>query len=188
MLDELEVAGELGEVFDALGVTWLIGGSLASSLQGRPRATDDVDLVADLHDSHVRELVDRLVDRYYIDEETVRWAVRTRRTFNVIRLASMIKADIYCAKGDALSREQLARRLVLEAGGVRLPVCSAEDIILQKLLWFVEGGGVSDRQWGDLRGVVDVNRERLDHAYLDRHAKDHDLVELLAKLLAAETP
>lgn len=188
MLSEIEVAIDLGRHFDELGVVWLIGGSLASSLLGKPRATDDVDLVADLRELHVDELYRRLVASYYIDQDVLRWAVQSRRTFNVIQLASMIKADVYCTKHDALSREQMARRIVLETGRGSVPVCSAEDIILQKLLWFVEGGGVSDRQWGDLRGVVGVNRDRLDYAYLDRHARDREIEALLAKLLADEPP
>jgi hypothetical protein len=185
MLFEIELAIDLGRHFDALGIAWLIGGSLASSLLGRPRATDDVDLVADLRSEHVHALYQRIIDTYYVDEDAIRWAVQTRRTFNVIHLAMMIKADIYCTKHDLLAREQMERRIVLEAGGSRVPVCTAEDIILQKLLWFVEGGGVSDRQWGDLRGVVEVNRDQLDREYLDRHAREHSLEVLLAKLLSS---
>lgn len=186
MLSEIDLALDLGAHFDALGVRWLIGGSLASSLLGRPRATDDVDLVADLRAEHVHPLYERLVTTYYVDEDAMRWAVQARRTFNVIHLGMMIKADIYCAKHDALARDQMLRRIVLETDRGSVPVCTAEDIILQKLLWFVEGGGVSDRQWGDLRGVVAVNRERLDLAYLERHARENGIEALLAKLLGDE--
>ena len=188
MLSEIDLALDLGRHFEALGVRWLIGGSLASSLLGRPRATDYVDLVADLRGEHVRTLYDRLVDTYYIDEDAVRWAVQTRRTFNVIHLASMIKADIYCTKHDALAHDQMNRRIILETALGSVLVCTAEDIVLQKLLWFVEGGGVSDRQWGDLRGVVDVNRDQLDREYLERHAREHGIDALLVKLLAGESP
>ena len=189
LLGEIDVALELGRHFDELGVPWLVGGSVASSLLGEPRATADVDLVADLRLPHVSPLYARLVDTYYVDEDALRWAVKTRRTFNVIHLTSMTKADVYCSKGDALSRGQMARRIVVETPHGSLPVTSPEDIILQKLLWFVEGGGVSDRQWRDLIGVVRVHHDKLDHAYLDTHARDHDLVVLLAKLFeSARSP
>lgn len=120
---------------------------MASSLLGIPRTTLDVDLVADLRPLHVKPLCERLLPGYYVDEDTCRWAVEQRRSFNAIHLDTMIKVDIFCAGTDALSREELARRIVLELGDKRIPVCSAEDIILQKLLWFVQSGG-SDRQWG----------------------------------------
>ena len=113
LIDEVGIALDLGRHLDALGVVWLVGGSLASSLLGEPRATDDVDLVADLRLPHVQALCARLVDAYYVDENTVRWAVQTRRTFNVIHFESTIKVDIYCSTNDALSRVQLERRLLL---------------------------------------------------------------------------
>jgi hypothetical protein len=47
MLSEpLEVTIRVARVLDALGVEYLVGGSLASSLHGVPRATQDVDIVA----------------------------------------------------------------------------------------------------------------------------------------------
>lgn len=36
----------LARAFDALGVTWAIGGSIASVFHGEPRATNDIDVVA----------------------------------------------------------------------------------------------------------------------------------------------
>lgn len=99
---ELEVALEVGRQLDALGVTWLVGGSAASSILGEPRATADVDLVANLRAAHVNALFVALVDAYYIDEDAATAAVRTRGAFNVIQLASMTKVDIYCSKGRSI--------------------------------------------------------------------------------------
>ena len=58
----LGVAADIGEMFDALGVPWLIGGSVASSMRGEPRSTNDLDLVADLRTEHVAPLVWTLRD------------------------------------------------------------------------------------------------------------------------------
>jgi hypothetical protein len=185
LVDDISIALDFGRHFDALGVVWLVGGSVASSLLGEPRATDDVDLVADLRLQHVGPLCARLVEAYYVDEDVMRWAVKTRRTFNAIHFESTIKVDIYCSTNDALSRTQLERRLFVPIGGERIPVYSAEDIILRKLMWFEQGGRVSDRQWRDLLGVVTVHRGKLDRPYLDGHARDLGLTELLVKLLEA---
>lgn len=182
LVGEIDVAIDLGRHFDALGVIWLVGGSVASSLLGEPRATSDVDLVADLRLVHVAPFCARLADAYYVDEDTVRWAVKSRRTFNAIQLASMIKVDIYCSTNDALSSRQLERRIFVDASGTRLPICSPEDILLQKLWWFEQGARVSDRQWRDLIGVLRVNREKLDLEYLDARLRDAGLTELFAKL------
>jgi hypothetical protein len=181
MLSELEVALDVGRRLDALGVVWCVGGSVASSILGEPRATADVDLVADLRGRHVGALFAALIDTYYIDEDAAKAAVRSRGTFNVIQLESMTKVDIYCSPDEPLAREELARRIFVDIEGHRLPCASAEDIILQKLLWFVQGGSVSDRQWRDIRGVIRVQGAALDRAYLERHARSHGVLELLGR-------
>jgi len=183
LLGELEVALDVGRQLDALGITWLVGGSVASSILGEPRATADVDLIADLRGRHVGPLFAALIDTYYIDEDAAKAAVQTRGAFNVIQLASMTKVDIYCSADEPLAREELARRIFIEVEGQRLPCATAEDIILQKLLWFVEGGGVSDRQWRDIRGVVRVQGDALDLAYLERHATSRGVLDLLHRAL-----
>lgn len=183
LLGELEVALDVGQKLDALGVTWLVGGSVASSILGEPRATADVDLVADLRGRHVSALFAALVETYYIDEDATKAAVQTRGAFNVIQLASMTKVDIYCSGDEPLARDELARRIFVDVEGQRLPCASAEDIILQKLKWFVEGGGVSDRQWRDIRGVMKVQGAALDHVYLDHHAGNLGLIGLLQRAL-----
>jgi hypothetical protein len=183
LLAEVEVALDVGRRFDELGVPWLVGGSLASSMLGEPRATADVDLVADLRERHVSALYAALVDTYYIDDDAARAAVRARGAFNVIQLLSMTKVDIYCSPHEPLAREELQRRIFIELEGQQVPFASAEDIILQKLLWFVQGGGVSDRQWRDIRGVIRVQGSALDRAYLERHAVSHGVLDLLQRAL-----
>jgi len=59
---------------------------------------------------------------------------------------------------------------------------TAEDIILAKLTWFHMGGGVSERQRCDVLGVIQVQDNRLDHAYLRRWAERLGLLNLLASL------
>ncbi|MCW5804013.1 MAG: hypothetical protein KIT31_16685 [Deltaproteobacteria bacterium] len=133
--------------------------------------------------SHVAPLYAALHETFYVDEDTMRWAVTTRRSFNAIHLESMIKVDVFCAKDTELARQELARRITLDVEGRSLPVASAEDIILQKLMWFVEAGE-SERQWGDALGVVKVRGAELDRTYLEREAARIGLTPLLARLLA----
>jgi hypothetical protein len=97
LITELGLAVDVGRHFDTLGVRWLVGGSVASSILGVPRATLDIDLVADLRGAHVTALYDALINDYYLDQDTMRWAVSTRRSFNAIHQASMIKVDVFCA-------------------------------------------------------------------------------------------
>ena len=56
------------EALEALGVLHYIGGSLASSAHGVPRASIDADVIADLKPEHASPLVSRLQAAYYLDE------------------------------------------------------------------------------------------------------------------------
>jgi hypothetical protein len=169
LVTELGLAADVGRHLEALGVRWLVGGSVASSILGLPRATLDIDLIADLRGAHVTALYEALIADYYVDRDTMRWAVSTRRSFNAIHQGSMIKVDVFCAGDDPLTRGELDRRVFIDLPVGRIPLCSSEDIILQKLVWWREAGG-SERQWRDAIGVVQIRGAELDRAYIDSHA------------------
>jgi hypothetical protein len=93
--DPIRVALLVVDALEALGVPYAIGGSLASSVHGVARATQDVDIVADLQPAHVGPLVRTLRDRFYIDEGAVREAVRRRASRNLIHLEEAYKVDLF---------------------------------------------------------------------------------------------
>lgn len=183
--DALRICIEIARVFEKLRVPYLVGGSIASSLHGDPRSTQDADLVADLREKHVGPFVAALADRYYVDEERVSHAVRRKSSFNVIQLAHMFKVDVFVLGDDPMAREEMARRERVElAGGAgAIEVASPEDTILQKLHWYRLGRGVSDRQWRDVLSVLEVQGNRLDRAYLARGAEEMGVADLLERAL-----
>jgi hypothetical protein len=73
--EPLQITGLIVDILDKLGVRYLVGGSLASSLHGIPRATHDVDLVVDLQDDQVQPFVRALEGIFYVDENRVRETV-----------------------------------------------------------------------------------------------------------------
>lgn len=184
-IEALRACLKVARVLDELEIPYLVGGSIASSLHGDPRSTQDADLVADLREEHVARLVSALGDRFYVDEERVRHAVRRRSSFNVIHLATMFKVDVFVLGDDPMSREEMARRerVDLPGGGGVLAVASPEDTVLQKLRWYRLGHGISDRQWRDLVGVLQVQADRLDRAYLARGAELLGVADLLERAL-----
>lgn len=103
LAEPIAVAPQLGEVLDELGISWLVGGSVASSLHGIPRATQDIGLVADLQQAQIQSLVSALESDFHIDADTNRDALRRRRAFNVIHLATMTKVDVFPLEHDRLS-------------------------------------------------------------------------------------
>ncbi len=173
------------EVLEELGVPYHIGGSVASSIYGILRATIDADLITDLHLEHVRPLVIRLQTDYYIDEDMIRDAIRSRSSFNLIHLDTMLKIDVYIPKSRPFDQEELRRvqQEVLLEGTRPFNVASPEGTILNKLEWYRLGGEVSDRQWNDILGVLKVQGTHLDMAYLQRWAANLKVTDLLERAL-----
>jgi hypothetical protein len=182
----LDVGLIVAREFDILGVPYLVGGSIASGLHGEPRLTQDVDIAAVMREPHVGPLVKALQGPFYVDDELMRSAIRRRAIFNVIHIRSSNKVDVHVLEPNAFQRNQLERagRMKLRLEDVQLvPVTSPEDIVLQKLLWFRKSEGALERQLRDVAGVLKLQRERLDLAYMRSWARELDLAELLEEQL-----
>ena len=151
----LEGVLEVVDLLEELEIPYHVGGSLASSVHGVPRQTNDLDLVVDLTQAMAAILVLRLRDRFYIDGEMIRRAIRRRGSFNLIHLATGFKIDVFLHGGGAFDRMEFTRHGRYHPEDLRrdLVVKSAEDTVLRKLQWYRLGHEVSDRQWRDILGV-----------------------------------
>lgn len=173
------------EALDALGVRCYVGGSVASSIHGVPRASIDADVVAELDADRVAPLAARLRALYYLDEERMRDAVERRPSFNVIHLSTMFKIDVFVSKGRPFDREAFSRARVDALGEAadapKARVASPQDTVLAKLEWFRRGGESSERQWTDVVGLLRARSGRLDTAYLEKWAAALGVTDLLER-------
>jgi len=173
--------------FEALRIPYFLGGSMASSVHGIYRATADADFVAAVRPHHAEPLAGMLQPAFYAEPAAIQAAAAAHRSFNVIHLDTMLKVDVFVAEPDPFLAMQLRRR-VLQAigpdGAASLYIASPEDTILAKLRWCQDGGGVSDRQWNDVLGVLKVQAPTLDRAYLREWAQELRLTDLLRRALA----
>ncbi|MBW2222340.1 MAG: hypothetical protein JRC57_04350 [Deltaproteobacteria bacterium] len=181
--DILAALDPVVKVFEKIGISYYLGGSVASSAYGIARATLDVDLVADLSAQHVNPLTEMLKADYYIDKEMILDAIKRRSSFNIIHLETMLKVDIFIIKdrpydGVAFQRKR-KDTLDEEQGAAEFYFASPEDIILNKLEWFQMGGKVSERQWHDVLGIMKVQSELMDKEYLRHWAKKLGISDLL---------
>lgn len=184
--DPLEIALIVTHVLEDLDVPYAIVGSIASSAYGEMRATMDVDMVADLTLARVKAFTTALGDAFYHDEEMIRSAVEQRSHFNIIHLEGMLKVDFFLPREEGLDRSELSRRrrLVLAERPERSAfLASPEDVLLHKLEWYRQGGQVSDRQWRDVLGILEVQADRLDISYLRTWAEKMGLSSLLDRAL-----
>ena len=165
---------------DRVGIPYMVVGSLASTVHGEPRATQDVDIVIDPDRAQLDELLAGL-DRSVFYVGSAQAALDRRDMFNVVDTTSGWKVDFIIRKDREFSIVELDRRTEVEVLGIRLFVASPEDTILAKLEWSAASG--SDRQLADAAAVVLVSGELLDWDHLHRWADVLGVAERLSQLV-----
>ena len=186
MKSPIEVLLHVVQILDQLNIPYLVVGSVASSLLGFSRATNDADLVADIKLDDVPLLFSALKDVFYIEDQSVRRAVLERSSFNVIHYDSIFKVDIYVPAADEFSQQLLKRRrleTLLPDSLQTVYLASPEDLILAKLRWYRKGGSMSERQLTDVAGIIKVQGQSLDVFYLHEWADKLNVRDLLETAL-----
>jgi hypothetical protein len=167
-VDAIAVAMRVADAIETAKGSYFVGGSLASSLQGEPRATNDVDIVLELPLGRIAEFVAALGHDFEVDVDMLRDALLHGRSCNIFYLPVVMKVDLFAMGPSAYDEIEFARRqrVPVRSTGETLLIKSPEDTVLRKLLWYREGGGVSERQWRDVVEVLRVSGGGMDLAYL----------------------
>jgi hypothetical protein len=158
------------------GIPHMVVGSFASTHHGEPRTTQDLDLVIDPSRDQLDALLRALApDRFYVDPDVARDALRRRAMFNVIEMATGWKLDLVIRKARPFSIEELRRRESVTLLETTVDTATAEDTVIAKLEWAKEGS--SERQLEDVAGILRVQGDRLDRAHIDRWVTELELDE-----------
>lgn len=181
MSDGSDFLRRLVAMLDRAQIPHMVAGSFASTLHGTPRSTQDIDLVIDPSGEALSAFVAGLApDEYYASDAAARDAFRRRSQFNVIDMATGWKADLIVRKNRPYSVEEFRRRKPEQILGVDVFVATPEDTVLTKLEWAAMSG--SERQLRDVTGILDVKREDLDRAYIERWAQELDVLDAWRRL------
>jgi hypothetical protein len=165
-------------VLEHLGLTYRIGGSVASSLHGLGRSTMDIDLNVNIELPQVPMFVQNLQGLYYADAELITQALLHQQSFNLIHLESFIKVDIFPLLSGRFDQASFARVHVADNANYLTP----EDTILRKLDWYRLSEG-SKQQWSDIDWIFKVQKDRLDFKYLRTWAAELELSDLLEQAI-----
>ena len=160
----------MADIFDRLKLQHAFGGALANNYWGVVRATQDIDLLVLLPSLRFQELATVLGDAGFtmrtvddapapVDVPRMVEEVRDRRLFAVYRQG--IKIEIFLPFLP-LQNEILRRAVKLPFEGRPISVTTAEDLILLKMAFH------RDKDLGDIRGILAVQKGKLDLNYLRR--------------------
>ena len=161
------------KILDAIGISYLVGGSVASGIWGEMRYTQDIDLVADIQESQIKLLLKAFSPRFYISEIAVTEAIKLGQSFNLIDNETGWKIDIFVLDKDPfqISRFQRKKQIVVNEMGETLNFSTPEDTILQKLIWYRKTDKQSFQQWRDILGIFKLQQSDLDLVYLKQWAE-----------------
>jgi hypothetical protein len=177
----------VAKILDGLAIPYALGGSLASSLFGEPRTTVDVDIAISVDAGSGEELIESLANLFYIPAAAAREAIAQHTSFNALDIDQGLKVDLFVLGDGLLDRMQIERRVRVLVPDNEDEICvtSMEVQVLRKLEWYRQGGGISDRQWRDVVGILRVNMDSLDLDDLRSAAESLDLSTELEEALVA---
>lgn len=183
-LDPFEVTQKVLDALTALDVKYLVGGSVASSLYGEPRYTQDTDIEIWPNRSQIDGLLAGTESEFYVSKE----AALDASCFHLIHFESQYKADLFVSQNRPFDQARAQRRRIPEGFSANFWVSSPEDMVLIKLEWYRDGRQLSDRQWRDVLAILATQRTRLSPDYLQRWAAELQVEDLLARALEQIEP
>jgi hypothetical protein len=167
-MSQQDLLNKVVRALDESGSAYMLTGSFASSMQGEPRLSHDIDLVVDLRPQALPELLRRFPSpEFYLDEQSIHEAMRARSMFSLLQVSEGDKVDFWLLTDDPFDIARFARRRSEDALGLKLCVSSPEDTILMKLRWAKLSGG-SEKQRHDALRVYEVQFGALDLDYLGK--------------------
>ena len=167
-MDQDELLRFTVDLLERLQIPYMLVGSMASSVYGEPRLTQDIDIVIAPSMPQLDALCDAFPSSdFYVSRESARQALRSRSQFNILDPSSANKIDFMIAKSDAWAAEQLARRermrLLPDLEGF---AARPEDVILSKMQYYEEGG--SEKHLRDITSMFKTSSHKIERAYLQK--------------------
>ena len=159
---------EITQRLETAGITYCIVGGLASIAYGRPRLTLDADLVVALDAARLEQLVTTFPEEdFYLPPLEILQAELQRDSrghFNIIHQHSALRADCYLPGKSELAKWELQHKRRLSLGTGEAWFAPPESVIVNKLLFFREGG--SQKHIDDIRSLIvggtDVDRSMIE--------------------------
>jgi hypothetical protein len=129
-----DLLGDLAGAMDAQGIPWYVFGARAAILYGAARLTADVDVTISLSDpgSYPSLIATLTAHGFRLRTTDPEFTARTR-VIPLTHTPTGLPADLVLA-GSGLEDRFFGRVTIHDLDGLRVPIASAEDIIIMKVL------------------------------------------------------
>jgi hypothetical protein len=174
------------DALEDLGIPYMLVGSLSSSFYGIPRSTRDADFVVQFGHRSISEVVDRLGAAFRLDPQ-MSFETFTMTSRHVIKTTdTAFRIELFHLSDDAYDQERFQRRRRVPYAGREVSLPTAEDVIVNKLRWAIQGRREKDQE--DVRDVIAVQRNALDWSYVERWTDTHGSRQLLEEIRRSLSP
>jgi hypothetical protein len=173
------------KALERLALPYALCGSLASSLYGLQRATQQIDLLANLRQEHLPVLCQVLEGSYIFHYQEQDSYLEQRPPFTFVHLQSLLKIAVTpseeLTRGQSLVQQ--VQRLAIVEENEPIAVLAPEPLIVSLLNTFRHSEERADDLWYDLLGILKVQHTNLDMQLLEREAALWSVSALLTRAL-----
>jgi hypothetical protein len=179
-----ELLKEITTLLTKEKIPYMITGSVSVIFYGRPRASHDIDFIIEASSNDLLKIqtaFEKLPHKEFItDPYLIETAIENKMQFNVLHLPTMLKLDFWILQDTEFDKERFKRKKFIDIFGQKMAFASPEDTILIKLLWYKESK--IEKHLIDAAFVYQLQKESLDHRYLDKWVKKQKTVKTLNEL------
>lgn len=164
-------------------ILFMVTGAWSAIFYGRPRASHDIDFVVEIpveNTAKVLKALKSLPEEFLVQPESVQEAVKHKNMFNVLHLPTMLKLDFWILTSAEFDQSRFKRRKRVKIMNQFMEMATAEDTILQKLIWFKMGE--IEKHLVDAAFVYQIQKKELDKTYLKLWVKKLGLSKYYQKI------
>jgi predicted nucleotidyltransferase len=162
---------ELSNMFRDANISYMIIGGLANAIWGNPRATLDIDVTIWVEDDQIRKSISMLEQAYtFMVEEPFDFISKTRVL--PVKNNENLRIDIIFG-ALAFEKDAIDRAIDVTVGDTSIRFCTAEDLILLKIL------SERSKDIDDVRSILRFQKNNLNYSYLEPRIEE--LSDLLVR-------
>ncbi|TFG11330.1 hypothetical protein EU537_12670 [Candidatus Thorarchaeota archaeon] len=152
-------------------MTYVMVGGIAVMYHGVPRTTVDIVFILKLDDHEIEQFTTFLnSENFDVSKKDLADALREGTHCTVFVGDGLLRLDLQGISSE-FDEMTLERRISVEFAGVQMYIGSAEDTIINKILF------QGEQDLRDARGILVRNEEDLDHAYIEMMCKKLGIYE-----------
>ncbi|MDR3197698.1 MAG: hypothetical protein LBU34_07485 [Planctomycetaceae bacterium] len=179
MMDLDRTTEKVMTILETTPYPFAVTGGLAAITYGDPRTTKNIDVIMEIDPREVNvadTFFEKFDNDFFFSLKSCREAIEQQTMFQAVDKETMFKVDFHLS--DLVPGSCTRRRNVRILTGRVVPMVTAEDSILSKLVWIKLS---SDRSRKDVVAILRV-QTNLDNNYLDTTAEKLGVTKFLKEL------